>query len=60
VKAHSYLCELYIFVQFAGPMYTGNMKANAVGKKCTEVDCAYLAGLIDGDGAIHGYYRTAQ
>ena len=28
------------------------MKANAVGKECSEVDRAYLAGLIDGDGAI--------
>jgi len=28
------------------------MKVNAVGKRCSEVDCAYLAGLIDGDGAI--------
>ena len=28
------------------------MKANAVGKKCTEADCAYVAGLVDGDGAI--------
>ena len=28
------------------------MKANAVGKIIVEVDCAYLAGLIDGDGAI--------
>ena len=28
------------------------MEVNAVGKRCSEVDCAYLAGLIDGDGAI--------
>jgi hypothetical protein len=28
------------------------MRANAVGKKCAEVDLAYVAGLIDGDGAI--------
>ena len=28
------------------------MKANAVGKNCIEVDRAYLAGLIDADGAI--------
>ena len=28
------------------------MKANAVGKKYSEVERAYLAGLIDGDGAI--------
>ena len=28
------------------------MKASAVGKKCVEVDRAYCAGLIDGDGAI--------
>ena len=28
------------------------MRANAVGKECAEVDRAYLAGLIDGDGAI--------
>ena len=28
------------------------MDASTVGKKCSEVDRAYLAGLIDGDGAI--------
>ena len=28
------------------------MRANSVGKKCTEVTAAYLAGLIDGDGSI--------
>lgn len=28
------------------------MRANSVGKKCTEVERAYLAGLIDGDGSI--------
>lgn len=28
------------------------MRANTVGKECAEVDRAYLAGLIDGDGAI--------
>ena len=28
------------------------MKANAVGKRCSVADRAYLAGLIDGDGAI--------
>ena len=28
------------------------MDANPVGKKCSEVDRAYLAGLFDGDGAI--------
>jgi hypothetical protein len=28
------------------------MKAGAVGKKCTEADLAYIAGLIDGDGAV--------
>ena len=28
------------------------MEVNAVGKECAEVDRAYLAGLIDGDGAI--------
>ena len=28
------------------------MTVNAVGKNCIEVDWAYLAGLIDGDGAI--------
>ncbi len=31
---------------------TGSMRANAVGKECAEVDLAYIAGLIDGDGAI--------
>jgi len=33
-------------------VYTWCMRANAVGKKCAEVDRAYCAGLIDGDGAI--------
>jgi hypothetical protein len=28
------------------------MRANSVGKECTEVDRAYVAGLVDGDGAI--------
>ncbi len=28
------------------------MRANAVGKKCAEVDLAYIAGLMDADGAI--------
>ena len=28
------------------------MRVNAVGKRCSEVDRAYIAGLIDGDGAI--------
>jgi len=28
------------------------MKANAVGKRCSVAERAYLAGLIDGDGAI--------
>src|SRR3989344_9031644 len=28
------------------------MNASAVGKECSEVERAYLAGLIDGDGAI--------
>ena len=28
------------------------MKANAVGKKCTEVERAYIAGFLDADGAI--------
>jgi hypothetical protein len=28
------------------------MRANAVGKKCSVAERAYLAGLIDGDGAI--------
>ncbi len=31
---------------------TGSIRANAVGKECAEVDLAYIAGLIDGDGAI--------
>src|SRR5688572_2318740 len=29
-----------------------SVEANAVGKECSEVERAYLAGLIDGDGAI--------
>ena len=28
------------------------MRVNSVGKECAEVDRAYIAGLIDGDGAI--------
>jgi hypothetical protein len=28
------------------------MRANSVGKKCSEVDLAYVAGFVDGDGAI--------
>lgn len=28
------------------------MRANSVGKMCSEVDLAYVAGLVDGDGAI--------
>jgi len=28
------------------------MNASAVGKKCSVAERAYLAGLIDGDGAI--------
>ncbi len=31
------------------------MRANAVGKNCAEVDLAYIAGLIDGDGVIMAY-----
>src|SRR3989338_2499869 len=31
------------------------MKANAVGKHLSEVERAYLAGFIDGDGAIMAY-----
>jgi len=30
----------------------GSMRANAVGKRCSVAERAYLAGLIDGDGAI--------
>jgi hypothetical protein len=33
-------------------MYTWGMRANSVGKKSAEVEQAYVAGLIDGDGAI--------
>ena len=29
-----------------------NMKASAVGKRCTEVERAYIAGFLDADGAI--------
>ena len=29
-----------------------NMKASAVGKRCSVADRAYCAGLVDGDGAI--------
>ena len=29
-----------------------NLEVNAVGKMISEVDCAYIAGLIDADGAI--------
>lgn len=32
--------------------YTWNMRANAVGKNCSEVDKAYIAGFVDADGAI--------
>jgi hypothetical protein len=28
------------------------MRANSVGKSCSEVDLAYVAGFVDGDGAI--------
>lgn len=28
------------------------MRANSVGKMCSEVDLAYVVGLVDGDGAI--------
>lgn len=42
---------------FAGPKraqlrYTWHMRANSVGKMCSEADLAYVAGLIDADGAI--------
>lgn len=33
-------------------VYQKSMKANAVGKRCSVAERAYLAGLIDGDGAI--------
>ena len=33
-------------------MYHKDMKASAVGKRCSVADRAYIAGLIDGDGAI--------
>ena len=50
VKAYS--CDLAEFP--AGPRcdIITHMEANAVGKIYIEVDRAYLAGLIDGDGAI--------
>jgi len=32
--------------------YNNKMKVNTVGKKLSEVVCAYLAGFLDGDGAI--------
>jgi hypothetical protein len=38
--------------KFAGPRYNGVMKVNPVGKTLSEVNRAYLAGLVDGDGAI--------
>lgn len=35
-----------------GTITAKDMRANAVGKECSEVERAYIAGLIDGDGAI--------
>lgn len=39
---------------FAGPSYNSIIikKVNAVGKKCSVAKRAYLAGFLDGDGAI--------
>jgi len=31
------------------------MRANAVGKKCSEVEKAYIAGFLDADGAIMAF-----
>ena len=42
-------------VCFGGPRYTGNMKQQlgvTVGKKLSNTDLAYIAGFLDGDGAI--------
>src|SRR3989338_6778418 len=45
---------IHITSCFGGPRWStlGSMKANAVGKRCSVAERAYLAGLIDGDGAI--------
>ena len=40
------------FGEVPGLPYCRRMTVSAVGKECVEVDRAYLAGLIDGDGAI--------
>ena len=32
--------------------YTWCMRANAVGKKCSEVERAYIAGFLDADGCV--------
>ena len=36
------------------------MKANAVGKRCSVAERAYLAGLIDGDGAIMAFIEPMK
>ncbi len=42
-------------------MYYNNiMKVNTVGKKLSEVICAYLAGFLDGDGAIMACIESHQ
>ncbi len=50
------------FASFAGPRYTEvvYMKVNTVGRLLSEVRKAYLAGLIDGDGAIMAHIEPHQ
>ena len=40
------------FAEVADPRYNEFMKVNPVGKLLTEAQASYLAGFIDGDGAI--------
>jgi hypothetical protein len=50
--AKAFVDFLYQIVQFAHPRYNIFMKVNTVGKRFFEVERAYLAGLLDADGAI--------
>ncbi len=41
-------------------MYYNNiMKVNTVGKKLSEVICAYLVGFLDGDSCNYGMHRKS-
>lgn len=40
--------------------YTKVMEANAVGKRCSEVERAYIAGFLDADGAVMALIERHQ